>query len=71
MVRPPCKDCPDRAQGCHGRCVKYAAYLEAHNLELRNRERYLDADAATVMGVYRMYNRNPAKRNEYKRKRKK
>ena len=22
----PCKDCPDRAQDCHGRCEKYQAY---------------------------------------------
>lgn len=22
----PCKDCPDREVGCHGRCEKYKAY---------------------------------------------
>ena len=22
----PCKDCPDRAPDCHGRCEKYQAY---------------------------------------------
>lgn len=24
----PCFKCPDRSQGCHGTCEKYAAYTE-------------------------------------------
>jgi len=67
----PCKDCPDRAQGCHGRCEKYAAFLKAHNQALENKNRYLDAESATVLGVYRMNNRNPIKQAEYNRKHKK
>ena len=25
-LNSPCKDCTDRALGCHGRCEKYKAY---------------------------------------------
>lgn len=24
----PCKNCTDRAQGCHGSCTRYAEYME-------------------------------------------
>ena len=36
-VRPPCHDyvhncdCPDRSEGCHGRCEKWNAYLTKRN----------------------------------------
>lgn len=35
---PPCKDCPDRAPGCHGKCEKYKAFAEwnAENREKRH-----------------------------------
>ena len=26
MKKPPCKDCPKRAQGCHGKCEEYIAF---------------------------------------------
>ena len=26
----PCKDCPDRELGCHGKCKKYKEYQEAN-----------------------------------------
>lgn len=26
MLKPPCKDCPDRYVGCHSTCEKYIAY---------------------------------------------
>lgn len=60
----PCRNCPDRAPYCHGRCERYAAYQAAHARELENKDRYLDADAATVQSVHRMRKRNPAKRNK-------
>ena len=25
-LNSPCKDCPDRVVGCHGKCEKYKAY---------------------------------------------
>ena len=25
-LNSPCKDCPDRTVGCHGKCEKYEAY---------------------------------------------
>ena len=27
-MKPPCKDCPDRQVGCHGKCGKYAEFSE-------------------------------------------
>ena len=27
--KPPCKACPDRRAGCHGKCEKWAAYKQA------------------------------------------
>ena len=64
MITAPCKDCPDRAEGCHGRCERYAAFRTAHARELENKDRYLEADAATVQSVRRMKRRNPAKRKK-------
>lgn len=26
MKRPPCKKCPKRAPGCHGKCEEYIAF---------------------------------------------
>ncbi len=26
IINAPCKDCPDRAMGCHDRCKKYLNY---------------------------------------------
>lgn len=26
MLRPPCKDCPDRRLACHDHCEKYKAF---------------------------------------------
>ena len=33
IVQAPCKDCPDRAVGCHGTCEKYAEYKEACKMQ--------------------------------------
>ena len=33
---PPCKDCPARAPGCHGKCEKYAEFV-AWNEEHREK----------------------------------
>lgn len=34
----PCKDCPDRAPGCHGKCERFLAW-QKWNEERRDRER--------------------------------
>lgn len=43
QTKPPCKDCPDRAVGCHGYCEKFLEYSKIHMAEIErdNRERYL------------------------------
>ena len=39
-MTPPCKNCPDRAAGCHAKCGKYQEFV-AWNEE-RKRVRVLD-----------------------------
>lgn len=44
---PPCKDCADRAVGCHGTCGRYKEYKERYGRrvdelgEIRRRRRIL------------------------------
>ena len=33
MYSFPCKDCPDRAVGCHGKCEKYLTAQREHEKE--------------------------------------
>ena len=33
MSKVPCKDCPEREVGCHGRCEKYKEYKENREKE--------------------------------------
>ena len=33
MGNAPCKDCPDRAEGCHGRCEKYQSFYRQRQEE--------------------------------------
>lgn len=33
-MKAPCKDCPDREVGCHGKCDKYAQFKEERNKEI-------------------------------------
>ena len=30
-IKAPCYQCPDRCEGCHGRCEKYLAYKEEND----------------------------------------
>lgn len=40
-MTPPCKDCPDRQLGCHGKCPRYATYHE--ECEKQRQDRHIDA----------------------------
>lgn len=40
MFKSPCKDCEDRAVGCHGSCEKYITVKAAH-IEEKSRLREL------------------------------
>lgn len=40
-MNAPCKDCKDRAPGCHSRCEKYIAFTE----EVKRRREAERADA--------------------------
>ena len=47
MSRPkaPCKDCPDRHEGCHAECEKYQAFSKAclnYNLKVGESRGYLN-----------------------------
>lgn len=46
----PCRGCPDRVIGCHGKCPKYIAFArwikEKHAAEQRAKERCGEASGA-------------------------
>ena len=33
MAKAPCKDCPDRAVGCHSTCTKYQEFRKQQDAE--------------------------------------
>lgn len=33
-MKAPCKDCPDREVGCHGKCESYAQFKAERNKEI-------------------------------------
>ena len=41
-MRPqaPCKDCPNHAPGCHGKCDKYKQFTEDHQAYLKEMAKY-------------------------------
>lgn len=45
----PCKDCKDRAVGCHSTCKKYKEW-EAKKDELNKTERYNKVDVSSGWG---------------------
>ena len=65
MIKAPCKDCPDRKQGCHSTCEKYIAFRkERDELNVLKFE-----DAKKHMACYRnTYNRRLAKAHEWNKK---
>lgn len=38
MTHPPCKDCTDRALGCHSGCGKYLAYHQYRSEVLKTKQ---------------------------------
>lgn len=45
MMIAPCKDCPDRVVGCHGKCEKYQAYrVEVDELKLERAKKNYEHD---------------------------
>ena len=47
----PCKDCPDRADHCHGKCEKYAAFrakLDTLAEERKNKRDYDEYISDTI-----------------------
>ena len=54
--QPPCYRCEERYHGCHGKCEKYAAFIEAKNADFKLRI------ASEDYGVYMAYTRK--KKNE-------
>lgn len=39
IMRAPCYNCPERKEGCHGKCDKYAAYKKEKEAEYERRKR--------------------------------
>lgn len=61
MIKPPCKDCPDRTVDCHAECEQYAAFdaerkqLQAERI-LRN-DSYLVDNPEKLRSIRRKYRR--------------
>ena len=49
----PCKDCPDRSQGCHARCERYAAFYAVNERRKAANRADIDAQAAVIEGGLR------------------
>jgi len=64
-LNAPCHNCPDRHEGCHGKCERYLAYraeLESHYEERKAMRNMYDTRSYT-------FNRDERKRlNAAKRK---
>lgn len=50
----PCKDCPDRAPGCHSTCERYAEFKVAKEAENKARADYARAHSAMMEGRRRV-----------------
>lgn len=46
MIRPPCKDCPNRVLGCHDTCPKFQAYKEQRQRIYEDRLKTVEAKEA-------------------------
>lgn len=55
-MNAPCKDCPDRSQGCHARCEKYAAFHADNERRKAANRADIDAQAAVIEGGLRRMN---------------
>ena len=53
-MKAPCKGCPDRAVGCHGKCEQYTAYREIMERERNRRRVEAQANDATARAVERV-----------------
>lgn len=64
MKKAPCKDCPDRHQGCHSECEKYLEFRkerdELNELRHQENEKYY--------GKFAKHNCALAKRHKENRK---
>ena len=62
MKVPPCKDCKDRALGCHTTCTKYIDWKASHDVEMEALREYVmlesSVEESKARSVKRNYNRN-------------
>lgn len=47
----PCKDCPERACGCHAKCEKYAAFRVEADKARKRRGYEKNADVAKSIAI--------------------
>lgn len=48
-MKPPCKDCKDRAVGCHGQCERYAEFdAERDKIRRKKAEEAVGAEMVSV-----------------------
>lgn len=46
-MKAPCYQCPDRHDGCHAECKRYAAYREERDKDIAERAKRVPMDAYT------------------------
>lgn len=57
----PCLDCPDREPGCHGKCEKYAKWVEPI---VKAREERLKKNKEAAYGIDRFVKERDRKRRK-------
>lgn len=51
-AQAPCKDCGDRAIGCHGKCERYSSYRAEAEEEKKTRRKIIDDSHTTSWYEY-------------------
>ncbi len=44
----PCLECKDRYVGCHGKCERYKAWSDKHNIIRKNSPAHISIDAKPI-----------------------
>lgn len=61
IKKAPCKDCPDRHEGCHGECGKYKDYKQEREAAKRWIKQQSEADGIGCERGIRMRKRMRSK----------
>lgn len=71
-TKPPCaRDCPRRAEGCHGKCKDYQDWQAVHAAEMakENSARHVDRMITDILATQEERAKRANKRRYYNKKR--